>query len=108
MCYNKYVKGRRSPQTNACHCECSTGVGSFEKKVSRKCRKPLDKLNKVCYNKYTEMREGNPKKRATPTRVSKTFPTKTSHRKVATRLRYINVNQTPPIRYRIEVRDYPW
>ena len=62
----------------------------------------------MCYNKYTEMREGNPKERATPTRVSKTFPPKTSHRKVATRLRYINVNQTPPIRYRIEVRDYPW
>ena len=62
----------------------------------------------MCYNKYTEMMEGNPKERATPTRVSKTFSPKTSHRKVATRLRYINVNQTPPIRYRIEVRDYPW
>ena len=80
-------------------------------KTKKSCdffQKPLDKLNKVYYNKYTEMREGNPKERATPARVSKTFSTKTSHRKVATRLRYINVNQTPPIRYRIEVRDYPW
>ena len=47
---------------------------------SKKFEKPLDKQPKVCYNKYTEMRKGRPKR--LPTRASKTFPPKTSHRKV--------------------------
>ena len=47
---------------------------------SKNFEKPLDKQPKVCYNKYTEMRKGRPKR--VPMRASKTFPIKTSHPKV--------------------------
>ena len=29
------IKGRKQPQMIACHCECSTGVGAFEKKSEK-------------------------------------------------------------------------
>ena len=34
----------------ACHCECSTGVGALEKKILRKCKKPLDNFSPMWYN----------------------------------------------------------
>jgi hypothetical protein len=53
---------------------------TYNKSFEKNFKKPLDKIKSLWYNIDTEMRKGRPKR--LPTRASKTFPPKTSHRKV--------------------------
>ena len=66
--------------------------------------KTLDKSLKLCYNKYTEMREGNPKRERPRERVRPTRQRHLTARCIG--LRDINVNQSPKAEEMWDYADY--